>query len=72
MLRTRLKRLEEKIETIKATQDTWPKRIVLRVIGCCHPEPKTYSLAENGRVVAIAGCKGGDCRQCPHYEFRKD
>ena len=72
MLRSRLKWLEEKIEAIQVAEDTWPRRIVLRVIGCRHPEPETYSLAENGRVVVVAGCKGGDCRQCPHYEFRRD
>ena len=72
MLRAKLRRLEEKIEAIQVAENTWPKRIVLRVVGCQHPQPETFCLTPNGRVVVIAGCKGGDCRQCPHYEFRKD
>ena len=69
MIRSRLQRLERKIETLGVERENFPSAIVIRVMGCFNPKPERLTLSDTGAVPIYRLCKpgGGECEGCQHY-----
>ena len=70
MLRGKLQRLERKLSTLELDCEQFPQAIIMRVMGCFHPNPKKILVSSAkgaASIFRVCGTKEGDCRKCEHF-----